>query len=271
MVSTRSRPCASPATSTDRLPPSSWASNADHYHNRVSILVDDDEITAPSVSDLDPETDRLLPTRRLRRQRQHRVRIQGRVALVRAVSVADLRQANANASANANYNPNANAKGKNRAGSLRTDAHTRTRTHTHTHAGKGTRTNRGDVPFVVVAGTDDCYDHDEDEDGDDDDRVVEACDSGFRGYGIGGAGNIRMHETSLFFFPSFLLGKKKKKSLLLIPNLLPCFIIRFREAQVPYVHACTFMSVTCLLHVFLSNTHTSPLLSRCHPPTTLLA
>jgi hypothetical protein len=234
MVSTRSRPYPSPTTSVDRLPRSSWTSNTDYIiNNRASILVDDDEITAQSVSDLDPETDRLLPTRRPRRRRQHRVRIQGRVALVRAVSVADLRQANVNTNANTNANTNVNATGKIRATTLRTDVHTNAHKNARNRA--GLRTNRGDVPFVVIAGTDDCDRDDEDGDEEDHDRVVGERDSEFRGYGIGGAGNIRMHENFPFLSFFFLL---LFRFLNIDSKYSPCFIIRpsLTYYTVPCVH-----------------------------------
>ncbi|KAI0190719.1 hypothetical protein EV127DRAFT_480959 [Xylaria flabelliformis] len=77
----RFRPFTSPSPQATGLS-SAYISN--HIHN-VTSVVDDDVVP---LMDSDPEMNRLLP----RRQRRHHVRIQGRLATVRAVSVASLRQ-----------------------------------------------------------------------------------------------------------------------------------------------------------------------------------
>ncbi|KAI1180973.1 hypothetical protein F4777DRAFT_181333 [Nemania sp. FL0916] len=101
------------------------------------------------LTNSDPESSGLLP----RRQRQHRVRIQGRLAIVRSVSVANLRQA------------------KNSSATVQADI------------------NNEDAPGSAIdqRGS---YDGSETEDEDDHTDVVDR-DAQFRGYGIGGAGNIR--------------------------------------------------------------------------------
>lgn len=110
---------------------------------------DDDDETAPHA-DSDPEMNRLLP----RRQRRHRVRIQGQLAIVHTVSVANLRQ----------------------------QAKVGTPTsQVDTHRGE-TRTS----PIGLWGSHDGSEGSDDDEDG-----FVAERDAQFRGYGIGGAGNIR--------------------------------------------------------------------------------
>ncbi|RYP61538.1 hypothetical protein DL771_010099 [Monosporascus sp. 5C6A] len=98
------------------------------------------------LSALDHETGMLLP----RKARQHRVRVQGKVALVRSVSVADLKFAG----------------------------------HQSPRTLHGVQFNSG-----VVGGTQTRRSLD---DGSETDEDVCETDTQLRGYGIGGAGNIRM-------------------------------------------------------------------------------
>ncbi|KAI1428971.1 hypothetical protein F5Y12DRAFT_585399 [Xylaria sp. FL1777] len=119
-----------------------------HNHGRTSFPNDE---TVPLVS-LDPETNKLLP----RRQRPRRVRIQGRLAIVRTVSVANLVQA------------------KSWASTTRTDVN---------------REHLRNTPIRRQGSYDGSEIEDEDKDDYDDDTVE--GDAEFRGYGIGGAGNIR--------------------------------------------------------------------------------
>ncbi|KAI1082565.1 hypothetical protein F5B20DRAFT_531755 [Whalleya microplaca] len=102
---------------------------------------DDDSGRAIPLADLDPETSHLLP----RKRRQHRVRIQGKLALVRSVSVVNLRQ-----SANASSPP--------------------------------------PLPDCAVGRR---RPRSSDESRGGEDGEFEERDTQFRGYGIGGAGNIR--------------------------------------------------------------------------------
>ncbi|KAI0104243.1 hypothetical protein GGR51DRAFT_522105 [Nemania sp. FL0031] len=115
-------------------------------HNWDGASIAEEYETVP-LADPDPETNNLLP----RRQRRHRVRIQGRLAIVRTVSVTNLRQTK-------NGSPIAQA-----------DSHC-----------EDVRTSP-----IGLRGS---YDGSEvDEDG----GFVAERDAQLRGYGIGGAGNIR--------------------------------------------------------------------------------
>ncbi|KAI1349223.1 hypothetical protein F5Y01DRAFT_316947 [Xylaria sp. FL0043] len=128
----RSGPFTSLSPPADRLP----ARIAGYFHSRTSIHNDE---TLPLV-EIDPETSQLLP----RRERPRRVRIQGRLVMVRTVSVANIGQA------------------KSCTSTVRTDI------------------SRENSEL-----------EDEDRDDDDEDADVVEGDLQFRGYGIGGAGNIR--------------------------------------------------------------------------------
>ncbi|KAI1751069.1 hypothetical protein F4782DRAFT_202380 [Xylaria castorea] len=77
----RFRPFTSPSLQATGLSPGYISNN---IRNITSIV--DDEVVP--LTESDPEMNRLLP----RRQRRHRVRIQGRLAIVRTVSVANLRR-----------------------------------------------------------------------------------------------------------------------------------------------------------------------------------
>lgn len=127
----RSRPFTSPYRQAGL---STCVSHYDYGRTRTSIA--DDE--AVSLVESDPETDRLLPHRQCR----HRVRIQGRLAIVRTVSVPNSRQVK-NGSPIAHMNIS-------RRGSYKSEV----------------KRDEGDY--------------------------VGERDEQFRGYGIGGAGNIRM-------------------------------------------------------------------------------
>lgn len=116
-----------------------------HSYGRTSVA--DDEVI--SLVEWDLETDRLLPPR----QRQHCVRIQGRLAIVRTVSVTNRRPVK-NGSRFAHMN-------RSREGM---DASRISRRCSYPGSGVG---------------------------GGDDDNVAER-DEQLRGYGIGGAGNIRL-------------------------------------------------------------------------------
>ncbi|TGJ81265.1 hypothetical protein E0Z10_g7498 [Xylaria hypoxylon] len=111
------------------------------------------------LADLDPETTRLLP----RRQYRRRVRIQGQLAIVRTVSVANLQQAK-NGSRTTHLNMNQKAV-------------------------RGSPLRRQDSY--------DCSDYEDD----DADADVAKRDAQFRGYGIGGAGNIRTFSVSPTQYP----------------------------------------------------------------------
>lgn len=139
----RPRPFTSPPPQATGLS-SNYASN--HIHRATSIV--DDE--AVPLADSDPETTRLLP----RRQRRHRVRIQGHLAIVRTVSVANLQQV------------------KNGSPAALMDINC--------------EDMRG--PLLKRQGSYDCSEAEDDNDEEDD---VAERDAQLRGYGIGGAGNIR--------------------------------------------------------------------------------
>ncbi|KAI0535006.1 hypothetical protein GGR58DRAFT_27073 [Xylaria digitata] len=133
-----------PFTSTPRV---SRPSTRISHHNRSKTNMSNNG--AVPLADLDLDTAQLLPCW----QRRRRVRIQGRLAIVRTVSVANLQQAK-------NGNPIAHI-----------------------------NTNHKDMRGSPLWRQDSCDDS-EVEDGDDEDDVAR-CDAQFRGYGIGGAGNIR--------------------------------------------------------------------------------
>ncbi|KAH9890738.1 hypothetical protein F4778DRAFT_365866 [Xylariomycetidae sp. FL2044] len=121
------------------------------------------------LDNLDPDTSRLLP----RKRRQHRVRVQGRLALVRSVSVVNLSSAS--------------------------------------QAGSDTGVGGGPLPARRRRrrrrrpGDDLVSSKTEDEDECDYDTEVESRDTQFRGYGIGGAGNIRR--------PTEVMGASSRASL----------------------------------------------------------
>ncbi|KAJ2989574.1 hypothetical protein NUW58_g3404 [Xylaria curta] len=130
----RSRPFISPSPSANR-----------QSSTYVSRRGTDGE--ASLSADPDSEVNQLLPCR----QRRHRVRIQGRLAIVRTVSIVNLRQTK-------HGSPTAHMAQK-----------------------------REDLRSIIQRGGP-CGGS-EGEDGDEDDGAVR--DAQFRGYGIGGAGNIR--------------------------------------------------------------------------------
>ncbi|KAI3319890.1 hypothetical protein HD806DRAFT_508227 [Xylariaceae sp. AK1471] len=137
----RFQPFTSPTPPVNGLS-STWVSSTSR--GRADITTND----AVLLPDSDPETNQLLP----RRQRQHRVRIQGRLAIVRTASMANLGQAR-NSSPTAQSDLNC----EDARGSL--------------------FRRRGS--------------YDDSEAGEDDSDSVAERDAQFRGYGIGGAGNIR--------------------------------------------------------------------------------
>ncbi|KAI0593187.1 hypothetical protein F4775DRAFT_579008 [Biscogniauxia sp. FL1348] len=104
----------------------------------------------PSSTELDPDTSRLLPPKQ-QQHRPHRVRVQGKLAIVKSVSVANLKSADAL--------------------SLPRDGDAR--------SGSGPRGRAGRRRRSLDDGSDA------------EDREVAARDKQLRGYGIGGAGNIR--------------------------------------------------------------------------------
>ncbi|KAI0880868.1 uncharacterized protein GGS22DRAFT_173651 [Annulohypoxylon maeteangense] len=112
---------------------------------------DDVSGTEVGMSDLDPETSRLLPEKR----RQHRVRIQGRLAPVRSVSIANLRSPSPRDTVNRGFDK----------------------------AVGGTLPRRRRSEDDGIGGRGDEVSEEETE--------VEERDTQLRGYGIGGRGNIR--------------------------------------------------------------------------------
>ncbi|KAI8627602.1 hypothetical protein F5Y19DRAFT_173247 [Xylariaceae sp. FL1651] len=152
----RSRPYTAPPQQAPWLHElSAYLPNASR--NRTNLIPSDAALHA----DVDPETNQLLP----RRQRQHRVRIQGQLAVVRTVSVANLRQAN-------NVSPGAQA-----------------------------GLSREDVRGAPPRRRNSCGGSEAEEQVDDDDDATIERDAQFRGYGIGGAGNIR-RPTDVMGTPS---------------------------------------------------------------------
>ncbi|KAI1130134.1 hypothetical protein F5Y10DRAFT_236265 [Nemania abortiva] len=129
-------------------PPPQLSTACAPHHNWDRAGMPHEEEAVP-LADSDRETNRLLP----RRRRRHRVRIQGRLAIVRTVSVANPRQTKSGS-------PNA-----------QTDVHC-----------EDVRTSH--------IGLRSSYDGSETGDEDGDDFAAER-DARLRGYGIGGAGNIR--------------------------------------------------------------------------------
>ncbi|KAI3339319.1 hypothetical protein F4824DRAFT_498586 [Ustulina deusta] len=154
-----SRPFTSPTQRGNGLPTRLCARN----YGRTSIPHDE----AVPLVNLDAETNHLLP----RRQRPLRVRIQGRLAIVRTVSVANLRPA-------------------------RTGAPTARADTTREYVRGSPMRRRGSDDGSEVEEEEE----EDDDDDDDDDDVVEG-DAQFRGYGIGGAGNIR-RPTEVMGAPS---------------------------------------------------------------------
>ncbi|KAI0453916.1 hypothetical protein F5B21DRAFT_504805 [Xylaria acuta] len=136
----RSRPFTSPSPRASTYIPN-------HSHGTTSVF----DHEALPLANWDPETSRLLP----RRQRQYRVRIQGRLAIVRTVSVVNL-------------------------GHMTNGSPT-------THMDMNCEEMRGHLlrRLGPYGGSD------AEDENDDDEDVIAQCDAQLRGYGIGGAGNIR--------------------------------------------------------------------------------
>ncbi|KAI1385182.1 uncharacterized protein F4822DRAFT_432031 [Hypoxylon trugodes] len=121
---------------------------------------DGNDGTVPLL-DLDPDTSRLLPPEK--RQLEHRVRVQGRLAPVRSISVADLRRA----SHGVGFDEGVGGKAPRRRGRRRSED----------DVGGSSGRGSGSV--------------DGDGDGGEGDEEVGERDTQLRGYGIGGRGNIR--------------------------------------------------------------------------------
>ncbi|KAI4859505.1 hypothetical protein F4820DRAFT_439512 [Hypoxylon rubiginosum] len=169
----RSRPYTPPPP----LPPllselSAYLPNRrDHRPNRGDSRSSEDAVP---LSELDPETSRLLPPQRKKRGKHH-VRIQGKLAPVRSVSVVNLRSKSAD---------------RRGSSSLRDDTAT---------AAAAARFDTGVGGTTAVprrrrrsedGGGDGDGDGDTGSDETDEEEVRER-DTQLRGYGIGGAGNIR--------------------------------------------------------------------------------
>ncbi|KAI1634252.1 hypothetical protein F4809DRAFT_538290 [Biscogniauxia mediterranea] len=122
----------------------------------------------PSSTELDPDTSRLLPPPPP--PRPHRVRVQGQLAIVRSVSVANLKSAEALR--------------------LARDGDARRSGSGQRRGGRAGRRRRS---------------LDNESESDAEDREVAARDSQLRGYGIGGAGNIR-RPTDVMGGPSRTSG-----------------------------------------------------------------
>lgn len=163
----RSRPYKAPPP----LPPllddlSAYLPNSDS--RRTS---DDSEVP---LSELDPESGRLLP----KKSRQHRVRVQGKLALVRSVSVADLHSSTSTSASAGSHLPSPRM----------------VRRGVTLDSGVG-----GTVPARRRrrgrrCSLDDITDSEED---------ISERDTQPRGYGIGGAGNIRKLTICLLDYDSF--------------------------------------------------------------------
>ncbi|KAK2043393.1 hypothetical protein LZ31DRAFT_555135 [Colletotrichum somersetense] len=123
----------------------------------------------------DPEADQLIPTRK----RRHRVRVQGRLAVVRSVSTANLRPAASVAPALPS--PVATAAAAAASGTA-TPATPRFESGVTGSSSAGMMPPRRRKSFDDASS--DCTDED-------DARETAVRDRQFRGYGIGGAGNIR--------------------------------------------------------------------------------
>ncbi|KAI0467312.1 hypothetical protein F4859DRAFT_518261 [Xylaria cf. heliscus] len=143
----RSRPFTSP-------PPKAIGLSSNYNPNRIYRLTSIVNNEAVPLAGSDLEKTQLLP----RRERRHHVRIQGRLALVRAVSVADLQ-----------------------------------------HANNGYPTAITDINCEDMRGSllrrRGSYDGSEADDENHKEDHAMKCDAQFRGYGIGGAGNIRKQSA----------------------------------------------------------------------------
>ncbi|KAK2035656.1 hypothetical protein LX32DRAFT_3868 [Colletotrichum zoysiae] len=131
----------------------------------------------------DPEADQLIPTRK----RRHRVRVQGRLAVVRSVSTANLRPAASVAPALPS--PVATAATAAAAAAASGTATPATpRFESGVTGGSSSSSSAGMMPPRRRKSFDDASSDCTDED---DARETAVRDRQFRGYGIGGAGNIR--------------------------------------------------------------------------------
>lgn len=131
----------------------------------------DDDDGAVALADLDPATSRLLP----RRRRPHRFRVQGRLAVVRSVSVANLRTA----PGSPRVPPSTSSSSTAASGLLAPPSF-------HSHAGSGRRRQPRRRRRSLDDGDEDASEEDEAAV-----REVQRKDAQLRSYGIGGAGNIR--------------------------------------------------------------------------------
>lgn len=126
------------------------------------------------LSEIDPESGRLLPKKKPQQQHLHRVRVQGKLALVRSVSVAELRPMGGGDGSPMLSLPRATMRHRGVALDSGVGA---------VMPGKSRR--RCSLDDVGSGGDDD------DDDSDDYDEEISERDTQPRGYGIGGAGNIR--------------------------------------------------------------------------------
>ncbi|KAK7757604.1 hypothetical protein SLS62_000619 [Diatrype stigma] len=119
-----------------------------------------------------PETGRLLPKRRPQQQHLHRVRVQGKLALVRSVSIAELRPVGGGGGGGSHISSSPRTMMRHRGVTLDSGVGA-----AMPGGGSGRRCSLDDV--------------DDDDDSDDYDEEISERDRQPRGYGIGGAGNIR--------------------------------------------------------------------------------
>ncbi|XXH01066.1 hypothetical protein Hte_007417 [Hypoxylon texense] len=174
----RSRPYTPPPP----LPPilselSTYLPNRDPSTTSTSSRRRHSEDVLP-LSDLDPETSRLLPPQQRRKRGKHHVRIQGKLAPVRSVSVVNLRAKSADRRASSPRGGDGGSSGAG-AGAARFDTGV-SGTTVVPRRPRGRRSEDGDDG-------DDNTGSDET----DDEEATRERDTQLRGYGIGGAGNIR--------------------------------------------------------------------------------
>ncbi len=141
--------------------------------------------------DLDPETSQLLPLPAARRKRHH-VRVQGRLALVRSISTADLAGSSSSPLGSAEPGSAGASRFESAVGSVvsgrrgRGHGRRRRRSLDECEVGEGPWARDADLLLFDEASEESESETEENE------RETVLRDTQLRGYGIGGVGNIRM-------------------------------------------------------------------------------
>ncbi|KAK3689715.1 hypothetical protein B0T22DRAFT_462095 [Podospora appendiculata] len=154
------------------------------------------------LGDLDPETSQLLPVR----QKRHHVRVQGKLVLVRSISTANLRPPITTRPTSSALSPLGDR-------TVTASADRPSRYETAVGSGVAARRPRGRRRSLDGSARDDGESETETEE---EVRETGIRDRQLRGYGIGGAGNIR-RPTEVIHFPARRTGA----SMMLFSSVMP--------------------------------------------------